>query len=350
MFFRRMTNRSNAMREFQPFKSQFLFRNFTAFKQPFAHLDDNRLHAACRMANTTYDFKNAIDAIDTNTASILSRQTNNNGDIPFDIISKRIKENDSLKHPIAEQTFYTMYNYLMPLMQKIDIKKLNTPVTPKQDETNADIILSCQLINETRKIIKESTSHPDFNSLPLNNKLELRKKLYRLRGELDELYPSEVSRYLNSAAILVMKESIANCEEFSYVAHYKLKEMNIKMNSEIYRIINGDHCFLVMNRDKNSDPYNWRTWGNKTIICDAWLGETYSANQIPTQLINAMGFGTNDTINVITSFNPSYHKLIPLSHVIMRNSLIAEIGLFKKKLAEEFPDASEEHANRKRNT
>jgi hypothetical protein len=49
---------------------------------------------------------------------------------------------------------------------------------------------------------------------------------------------------------------------------------------DIYRILGGDHCFLVIGRDLNSDPSDPETWGPHTMICDPWSKKSFPVSEL----------------------------------------------------------------------
>lgn len=76
--------------------------------------------------------------------------------------------------------------------------------------------------------------------------------------------------------------SAGNCGELSNLALNFLRKNNV--NAESFKIVNGDHAFVVINRKPNSDPNNPADWGDEAIICDPLLGCCYSAKEIFSKL------------------------------------------------------------------
>lgn len=83
------------------------------------------------------------------------------------------------------------------------------------------------------------------------------------------------------------KYSVGNCQEMSCAAFfYCLRTKGIGAKVDIYQIKNGDHFFLVIGRDINSDPKDYKTWGSSAVICDPWAGKVFLASDLEKKLKN----------------------------------------------------------------
>jgi hypothetical protein len=115
------------------------------------------------------------------------------------------------------------------------------------------------------------------------------------------------------------KSSLGNCAELTYQAFDFILNTNSDVNNaEIYEIIgkknpmDGDHVFLVLNRDPNSDPSDPMTWGKNAIICDPWAKTVFPASEYLLKLKNY--YYDKDSLtnkNCIEDFNPEKHILKP---------------------------------------
>lgn len=96
-----------------------------------------------------------------------------------------------------------------------------------------------------------------------------------------------------------------NCSEMAQLAFWRLTEQakhprlelmcldnkegarNIKPNIVDHDKIQSvfpDHVFLVIGRDPHSRADDSTTWGFNTVICDAWSGRVFSANQMHEEM------------------------------------------------------------------
>lgn len=83
-----------------------------------------------------------------------------------------------------------------------------------------------------------------------------------------------------------IKYGLGNCEELSSIAFLLLLECPKKYtNGETIRVekINisspGDHCFIVIGRDKHSNLRDPNTWGPNAVICDPWGGVNFAVQE-----------------------------------------------------------------------
>ena len=288
---------------------------------------DNDLHHAARHL-TSIDallfFKDHAKKMTPTELSTLLRQTNQQGCLPIEFI---------LKNRIACPNTLKLYRFMIDKMAQPDLKPLNEPLTgclqpQAEDEAyEKNLKIARQIINETRAQILHSSSHPSANYLPKKQRFELDQQIKLLREKIALLYPIEPQLYLQQVARYALKAKVGNCEELSAVALFQLNQIKHAPMGELYRIHQGDHCVLVIDRPTTSHPFNWRSWDKQTVICDAWSGDTFPATEIPMRLVNGVGF-TNASLKYVSftsSFNPNYHQLRPLTErIIARSERIAE--------------------------
>ena len=88
-----------------------------------------------------------------------------------------------------------------------------------------------------------------------------------------------------------------------------------KVQIEIANISNGDHCFIVIDRRKNSAINNLSTWGENAVIIDAWAGEVYSPlaktshNKLMGYYGRVFGYEFRCGYNFLSAYNPKYHNI-----------------------------------------
>jgi hypothetical protein len=118
-----------------------------------------------------------------------------------------------------------------------------------------------------------------------------------------------ISLYENVIS-LTNKHSLGNCGELAYQAfdYILYASENLHTRADVYEIKGGDHIFLVLNRPYDSDPYDPKTWGNETIICDPWANAVYNALDYQSKLKN---FYSQNNKNYIEDFDSNKHSLIP---------------------------------------
>lgn len=67
-----------------------------------------------------------------------------------------------------------------------------------------------------------------------------------------------------------------NCYEQANLAFDYLVKQGISP-VELFSMIYGDHVFVVIGRNPNTNAADPTTWNADAIICDPWAGEVYSA-------------------------------------------------------------------------
>lgn len=98
--------------------------------------------------------------------------------------------------------------------------------------------------------------------------------IHEVRASLEGTHRSP----LNKAKVMgktAIKYSIGNCMEMAAAAFVYLLEAYPDVKVDIYHIVGGDHCFLVIGRDVNSNPTDPKTWGPHALICDPWSKESF---------------------------------------------------------------------------
>jgi len=111
----------------------------------------------------------------------------------------------------------------------------------------------------------------------------------------------------------------------------KLQDLYPTLVGEVFALekqVNLDdedaHEFLVIGRDPNSDPDDYNTWG-PAVICDAWLGEVFPAEDLPLRLKCFRPFMKgNRQINQLGDFDSEIHGLV-LDFKLNRPVKMAEI-------------------------
>lgn len=75
-----------------------------------------------------------------------------------------------------------------------------------------------------------------------------------------------------------------NCGEMALYAFLKIMEKKYKGSVEYVGFREGDHDFIVINRPRNSEIENWKSWGPDTVILDPWLNKVFPATKLKDYL------------------------------------------------------------------
>jgi len=87
----------------------------------------------------------------------------------------------------------------------------------------------------------------------------------------------------------------------------KLKNIS---NIELFHIVGGAHCIVVLFRDPNSNPKKFITWNPECLIIDLWMRQMYLGKDLLTKLtaVESQQKGIHYDAKRI-SFNPNHHSL-----------------------------------------
>ena len=108
-----------------------------------------------------------------------------------------------------------------------------------------------------------------------------------------------------------MKYNMGNCSEMAAVGFKYAKTHLPDVNVEIFQIQKGDHVFLVLGRDPNSDPSDYKNWGADTVICDPWAKAYYPVDQLEKYLMDYIASAVigGELRAIVQPFNPFTQSL-----------------------------------------
>lgn len=170
----------------------------------------------------------------------------------------------------------------------------------------------------SRDLIREGTTQLQNNVYDLNKQLALRHALTEIREASRQsdffLDVDNTIRLFEQRVADCKKFSIGNCYELALMAlDYMIRE-HPDINSEVYHIKGGDHAFLVIGRDINSDPIRPETWGKDAYICDPWSDSVYPATDYLEKTKDFYAIERKDgrRENRTQDFDLSKHQMEPM--------------------------------------
>lgn len=93
---------------------------------------------------------------------------------------------------------------------------------------------------------------------------------------------------LSSAA--AERHCAGNCGEQASVAlAYLLGLKGFIFRVEKFRMLGGDHGFLVLNRPDSSNAAEWKSWGSAAVVCDPWYNRAFLAQNFNKELLLRKG-------------------------------------------------------------
>lgn len=274
---------------------------------------NNLLHTAMLEFVDLTTFDNLIRTLEHDTAVAMSLESNNSGKLPIDLISHLPNDTD-LRNTVSDVILDLMCERKIPsLKTKINVDE-EVRKYPTIDAIQHDHFgLACTIINQVRDVIDVSFSHPDANHLKKQVRdlasREFREISLKIRDVSSDLPMNE---FLKRMADILEEHRVGNCEEMVDLGLYYLSQStNFHVKGEVFSLKKGDHVFLVIGRDPNSDPTDYATWGKDAIICDPWAGQAYPVSEIETKLHShrVYYYDRATFMNYLMPFNPAYHVL-----------------------------------------
>jgi len=116
---------------------------------------------------------------------------------------------------------------------------------------------------------------------------------------------------------LASEAHAGNCAEMADIglAYCLSKGIYDRLIDEV-TIKNGDHDFLVIGRDPESDLHDYRTWGRDAVVCDIWAKKIYPVSAIEENLYD-LEFSRYSFTFHLRKFNPKSQTLrIPASNMM----------------------------------
>jgi hypothetical protein len=188
---------------------------------------------------------------------------------------------------------------------------------------------------------------------------QLRPLLNEFRSDPLKLLPKTIYDYEKVISIS-SKYSLGNCSELAMQAmDYLLTLENAdSINAEIIGIYGGrgDHVFLVIGRELNSDLNDINSWGEHAVICDPWTNEVYPTVEAlgRLQAYYRIFYPDGTSKNQLLNYDPDIHSLydiLDIKKIIEFRTQPLLIENYKKQLdlieqqMQQYGEKLENHCN-----
>lgn len=280
---------------------------------PLHHLAKNYKNFDC--------FYRSIEQIGEEPASVMARTVNNKGYLPINLLVFKM-------HYYREQAmvdavmFKLMTNVnVKPIAEPINIDEILKRYYPLKHEPFYPLIQPmCKIANEVRETLKEASTHPQYNNYSVEKQEKIRNTI--LGNRYGESGHPLIDMYDN--AQIAANARMGNCYEFTNLFLYKLVlKPGLHVNSDRCEFINADHVFPLVRTPQDKELFK----GNGSLICDALYGDVYPPSEMKQRLYAYRKFFRHDNrrCNVLTFFNPNYHKLESTLHIDDKDRAINRI-------------------------
>lgn len=329
------------------------------FQNPGYENNNTALHLlVLECCRTVYHFASRTDAIEAikristlidevglDAANAMALTVNDTGQTPIQLLI------DESVDPKNTRLTVIKYNAMFTKLLRLMNRRSHRPITETlslqavfdsasinkglSDNLKRNLIIGTYITNTARGLLTDSSTHPQFNNYPVKKQDDITTNITIMRDNM--LFARKPGDdpidFRNSLAI---NNGIGNCMEYAIFAFAEMRRLKFGIRAEIIYISNGNHVFLVLDRLKDSDLQNPASWGYNAVICDAWSGEVYPAEDLLQRFATLLSLefqkkiNRRETlskpkqINSITSYNSRFHKIkveieLPVSYVNKKN-------------------------------
>lgn len=279
---------------------------------------DTPLHTLIRNCSSFHNLIDEINHLPREVVAQMARTTNNAGELPLDLLGKIGLLSD-------DQDLAT--GFLLDIISdNAKYKSLNEPISVSDtlnkyypdmnNDLNENLTLACSVATKVRATVKYSTSHPDFNNLAIDEQFSITSILEDARSQWTATrYSVNSFAKPNKVAAVCDKYKVGNCEELSYMTIDILKDISKKpLYAYIVGYENGDHGFVVFGSHPIADPNQYHVKNTQATLCDGWAGVVgkFYRDDLMQMLGDYKAYyhpGFGNYFNVVTTFNPHYHRM-----------------------------------------
>lgn len=251
-----------------------------------------------------------ISNVGRTAAEVMAKTLNDKKELALDLdnyIDISFEDQDKIHSLLLSLTLPSEFK---PLSEKLDFADIQAIYqAPQLSPLAINLYLGSEAVNYVRDHIKESSTHPDRNSLSVES--DIGKRINELRNESKkEIYSSSASnnllfkfktrfpvesgfrkqkltkqgydRMIMSDAEIGIDHGVGNCYEMSAIVKYFFLKFYPEKALFVELVDFGNHVFVVIGRKHESPCY--KDWAEEAVICDPWSGEVYPAAMIPEKL------------------------------------------------------------------
>lgn len=303
---------------------------------------------------TTVNIDELIAQVGLESVVFMSVVTNDAGETPLDMVCRINMLDDDVFENLYQKLAELMKAYpVKPMHQLIDTKQILQPVRSVTNiRLKNNLKIAVYLTNKVRRLIDASATHPSLNEIPPSTAGQVEDAVGRMRTFID-VNPIS-GDLIENMTHYAIKYKCGNCHEFSCAVVHYLRKLDPGLGAEMVRIANGDHVFVVIDRKPDSEIKNVAQWGESAVVCDAWSGDVYPADQLPFKLMcfDRIRYKDNGSLNILNTFNPRFHRL-NIDEIVLAtaakphcSSLFKQVIARKKRVAHEVTDLKSRAAKR----
>ena len=303
---------------------------------------DTQLHSIINNGSSLHTVIDTINQIPREQVAQMARTTNNAGKLPLDLINNMplvLDDQDQVTGFLLNITNYetNFKPFNEPVSASDTLKKYYSDL---DENLNDHLQLACSVANKSRSTVKVSTTHPDFNKIPFFEQDSIRSKLQKARDQRSSL-KNQISPFDEAKLVTSLSRvyEVGNCDELSYIAIDCMKDISKKpLNAYVVGYDNGDHVFVIFASHPIADPNQYNVKNTQMTLCDPWAGVVGKFYR--DDLTNILGDYKayfhplyDKYYNVVSTFNPHYHRMTILNSFNITGSLMHERTFVDLKLS-----------------
>lgn len=275
--------------------------------------NDTDLHLLARYCISTEKIYHLINENPAEFVVKMAMTTNDLGKTPLDDIFENSKMDVACKKDIVITLLKMIIKHqnVKPLSELLCVDEiLKSYYSNSSPELLENIKLACEIVNDVRRIILFSSTHPDFNHLEKGTRDEIIRRIKKITSILKSDLSFCTVENMHS---LVRRFQAANCGDASVAAIYFLQMKSTKaLTANRLHLQNGDHSIIIFGSGKLPDPNSYSNINTDVVFCDPHLGcvGKFYRDDIIRHLGSSRKLQLPDQspAHFIVSFNPNYHR------------------------------------------
>ena len=140
-----------------------------------------------------------------------------------------------------------------------------------------------------------------------------REFVFQETGRQEKLMQGRaISRFAQAKIVLAATNHIfmGNCAEMSIIALFKAMELGAwNSHVDVVSIEHGEHYVVVIGREFESDPEDYKTWGSSAVVVDSWAGNIFKLSEVETNLNDYLGGNLTTGEPTLRPFDPEKQTL-----------------------------------------
>lgn len=201
-----------------------------------------------------------------------------------------------------------------------DFQNIQPQSLPETSPAGDALIVAQKIMQFVHQVVLYSPNNPNRSPelRAITSAEEQMRRVVKINNTLGAIY-DKINRIIQGKVLtfalwfehivpLVQRYQVGNCSEMAAVGLQYAIDHSVIHRVEMFSIEGGDsdHVFLVIGRDPQSQPSDYRSWG-AAAVCDPWASSCFYAKEIENRLVTAVRKAPY--VMVTKPFDPAIHRL-----------------------------------------